>query len=111
MRLMLLSQICTKQSVGDGCPFCPTRDFCMKMAKAGRLLQELSGQMPLYWMAEDVAKAKEVDDIFKELSKFTREGRWISIGNGELQCDNKTCHYTTMQPTMYCPCCGNKMEV
>lgn len=111
MRLMLLSQICTRQSVGDGCPFCPARDFCMNMAKAGRLLQELSGQMPLFWMADDVSKAKELDDIFKELGKVTRKGHWITLDDGSLKCDNRTCNYETMSPTLYCPFCGNEMEV
>lgn len=117
MRMTDLTNVCAKASASDGCPFCPARDFCLKMKKASELLFQLSNIMPVFWMYEDMEKAKQLDDILRGIHYAEKSGKWISLTDaegqetGELQCDNKMCKYVTGYPTMYCPCCGNKMEV
>ena len=117
MRLTDLPGVCEKSCAADGCPFCPARDFCLKMKTAAELLFHLSNSMPVFWMYEDQAKAKQLDQILTGIHYAEKSGKWISLTDadgqetGELQCDNKTCKYVTGYPTMYCPCCGNRMEV
>ena len=111
MRLTDLPGVCEKSCAADGCPFCPAKDICMNMKKASELLFRLSNNMPIYWGYDDFDTAGTVDLILKNLNYTEKTGRWIANDDGSVSCDNKLCGYQTMSPTMYCPCCGNKMEV
>ena len=113
MRITDLPDLCTRHIAKTGCKDCEAREICTNLTKVASICSEIGNWMPMYWDANYKLKkgAVELDQLLRKLGDVQRVGRWIALEDGSLKCDNRTCDYETMSPTMYCPCCGNKMEV